>query len=987
MNADEAKAPSSAIAVTVHSFENNIEHPYSGTAQVILSVDKQNPAEVVLDQPTNVALPSGARQLQFLVRAGEQVLGSVSLSLQELATLKAQSRKHWVTLFDDEDDNVYDGDYAEDDADVPRILVSYQLAAAEPAKEEKKVEAETAKKITPFDTTLVDSQDRSAEKPAKQEKELSIPAPQPEKKETPQQETCHELVQTGAENVVITCSVIPDTTKAETAVVPQIEPSKIVGSPAPTVEAETASPHFGVSENIVESPAVVNALPDRSEVKSEPNAPVTSPAAEHGDRTNELIVMLTEQNKKLRTELHGMEDEKACILSKLQTEVQDYDSQISVLLKDKFELKERLASAEGKLAESAAESQARAEEAKKCKETSGAEVKTKEQVVAHRVAQYEAQIAELRQQVTVLKTSVEETAEKKMAPVSVPQSGAAERMKEIEGQYVQQIKDVQARLEESEKMRAEAAGELKVMKAKAKEDAEMMRKLGEERDSLRTQCEGLSGELKEATRRRDDAEKKQAEFEQKANSELADLLQKNIALVSKLEQMTQTVSDLTAEKESLRTTLSQKLQETTATQQQSALQLTMAKSEAEFLTSELESKTKLWETERQNMAADLASAQQRLGEVSALQKTLQAEVLGKQKAEEELAEKCRVVKSLNDLIEQYKAELLALRKRLEELEAEFAKLKREKEEMGVEHGNTVKVVNVYEEKIKKIAQELTQANTRLQERQKELAEKETKVRTGEEELDSLRSQLKEQQTRIADYETQEKKRSERLDDIAQRTKDTEKEIETLRLRSKTKEEKLQDASVKLMQKSKQLREMETQCYQQQEELNSLKATLKKCLDETEQLRKDLILSRKEVDDLKALLGTYKKMAGEESKEGHVIYTPDNTDRVDQMFAFYINETKCPVMLKKIGEGQYMFGTKKIFAKIQNEKLVIRVGGGYMMIDEFLSVYTAQELAKMQRAAESAGPAAEGEAGSANSSAQKYNGSFVKSLFACLTKVI
>jgi hypothetical protein len=34
----------------------------------------------------------------------------------------------------------------------------------------------------------------------------------------------------------------------------------------------------------------------------------------------------------------------------------------------------------------------------------------------------------------------------------------------------------------------------------------------------------------------------------------------------------------------------------------------------------------------------------------------------------------------------------------------------------------------------------------------------------------------------------------------------------------------------------------------------------------------------------------------------------------------------------------MFGSRKIFAKIMNDKLVIRVGGGYMLIDEFLPTY-------------------------------------------------
>ena len=47
----------------------------------------------------------------------------------------------------------------------------------------------------------------------------------------------------------------------------------------------------------------------------------------------------------------------------------------------------------------------------------------------------------------------------------------------------------------------------------------------------------------------------------------------------------------------------------------------------------------------------------------------------------------------------------------------------------------------------------------------------------------------------------------------------------------------------------------------------------------------------------------------------------------------------------------MFGEKKIFAKIVNGKLIIRVGGGYMNIDEFMQHYGMMELARQQRAFE------------------------------------
>ena len=63
-------------------------------------------------------------------------------------------------------------------------------------------------------------------------------------------------------------------------------------------------------------------------------------------------------------------------------------------------------------------------------------------------------------------------------------------------------------------------------------------------------------------------------------------------------------------------------------------------------------------------------------------------------------------------------------------------------------------------------------------------------------------------------------------------------------------------------------------------------------------------------------------------------------------ALYINNFELDVPLQRLGEGQYMFGSRKIFAKIMNDKLVVRVGGGYMRIDEFLATYGQAELDKL-----------------------------------------
>ena len=76
------------------------------------------------------------------------------------------------------------------------------------------------------------------------------------------------------------------------------------------------------------------------------------------------------------------------------------------------------------------------------------------------------------------------------------------------------------------------------------------------------------------------------------------------------------------------------------------------------------------------------------------------------------------------------------------------------------------------------------------------------------------------------------------------------------------------------------------------------------------------------------------------------YVPVKGDRVDELMAHYLNEFHLDVPIQRLGDGNYMFGTRKIYAKIMNDKLVIRVGGGFMLIDEFLNTYGHQELDKV-----------------------------------------
>ena len=112
----------------------------------------------------------------------------------------------------------------------------------------------------------------------------------------------------------------------------------------------------------------------------------------------------------------------------------------------------------------------------------------------------------------------------------------------------------------------------------------------------------------------------------------------------------------------------------------------------------------------------------------------------------------------------------------------------------------------------------------------------------------------------------------------------------------------------------------------------VKKKILKCLEQVKQARVEFNTQKKNLDNFK--------------KNNACKYKAAKGDNVDALLADWINKNQCPVPIKRMGGGYYMFGTKKIYAKIINGKLVIRVGGGYMGIDEFMFYYGAQELNKM-----------------------------------------
>ena len=54
------------------------------------------------------------------------------------------------------------------------------------------------------------------------------------------------------------------------------------------------------------------------------------------------------------------------------------------------------------------------------------------------------------------------------------------------------------------------------------------------------------------------------------------------------------------------------------------------------------------------------------------------------------------------------------------------------------------------------------------------------------------------------------------------------------------------------------------------------------------------------------------------------------------------------MFMRESQGVYEFGSRRVMVKVERDKIQIKVGGGYLSIDEFLDQYTPTELEKLER---------------------------------------
>lgn len=84
-----------------------------------------------------------------------------------------------------------------------------------------------------------------------------------------------------------------------------------------------------------------------------------------------------------------------------------------------------------------------------------------------------------------------------------------------------------------------------------------------------------------------------------------------------------------------------------------------------------------------------------------------------------------------------------------------------------------------------------------------------------------------------------------------------------------------------------------------------------------------------------------------------IYHAKTNDEIDKVLGNYLNtypeQEKLKIMFLRESEGVYHFGQRRVYIKVEKgNTILLRVGGGFMQIGEFIDKYTALEQEKIER---------------------------------------
>lgn len=203
----------------------------------------------------------------------------------------------------------------------------------------------------------------------------------------------------------------------------------------------------------------------------------------------------------------------------------------------------------------------------------------------------------------------------------------------------------------------------------------------------------------------------------------------------------------------------------------------------------------------------------------------------------------------------------------------------------------------------------------------------------EETLKSRESKITELETRIFEITTTIHKLKQEVDSSSAECNRL-RDVETQLVRSKEVQDEYTDDRNYLRKELQKGSDFMVDLEEKVHKANSTSLTLLNKVKESE----------REVDVLKDYIY--------ELKSRVAIYIPVREDPIDKKLAEYINNypdrSKLKIMFMRESSGIYQFGSRKIYVRVEKDRIIIRVGGGYLTIDEFLDIYTPIELEKVDR---------------------------------------
>jgi len=132
-------------------------------------------------------------------------------------------------------------------------------------------------------------------------------------------------------------------------------------------------------------------------------------------------------------------------------------------------------------------------------------------------------------------------------------------------------------------------------------------------------------------------------------------------------------------------------------------------------------------------------------------------------------------------------------------------------------------------------------------------------------------------------------------------------------------------------------QLEEKVYKANQTSLDLLKSLKEAEQEIANLHGEIDVLKQYIIDLKARIA---------------VYIPVKGDPTDMKLAEFINNypdrQKLKIMFMRESEGVYEFGSRRVAVKVEKGKINVRVGGGYLSLDEFLDQYTPAELEKLER---------------------------------------